>query len=146
MKKALLVALTLVPVAAGHLIDITALVPVAGGVCFYALPFAVLAFLFWLGRRYAGTGWAPGAALLLGNAAGLCSLALYLWQFEWQGAETRSTLLAGLSQKYFTAVPLFLLGPVARRLPHPVTALMLLSFLLMAAVFALGFFTVRKAR
>lgn len=146
MKKVILIALTLVPFAAGHIVDITALVPVAGAVAFYALPFAVLGFLFWLGGQYAKAGFGPGAALLLGNAAGLCSLALFLWQFEWQTSETRDLFWAGLSQKYFTAAPQFLLGPVARVFPHPVTVLELLSFLLMAAVFALGFFRARKAK
>ncbi len=146
VKKFLLIAMTLVPFAAGHLMDVMLLVPVAGTLTFYLVPLAVLWFLFWLGRQYAGTDWGPGRALLFGNAAGLLSLALYLWQFEGQNAEERSLLLAGLSQKYFTAAPQYLLGPVARLFPRPVTALEAFSFLLLAGVFALGFFTGRKAK
>ena len=146
MKKWLLFALTLVPLAAGHLIDITTLVPVVGSAAFYLVPLAATAFWFWLGRQYAKTDWGPGRAMLIGNAIGLISLVLYLWQFELQSSETRDVFWAGLSQKYFTATPLFLLGRFARLFPHPVTVLMLLAFLLLAAVFAWGFFSGRKEK
>ena len=44
MKKCQLFAMTFVPIAAGHLIDITKLVPVAGSVTFYLVPLAALIY------------------------------------------------------------------------------------------------------
>lgn len=142
MKKWLLVLLTLVPILAGYLIDVTALVPVVGELLFYLLPLIVVAFWFWLGGQYAGTDWGAAASILIGSATGILSLAVYLWQFVVLDSQARSMVWAGFSQLYASAAPIYLVAMLARLFPAgaAVTALEVLALLLMTGVFAGGYF------
>lgn len=154
MKKSILVLLTLVPVLAGYLINTALLVPVVGMLLFYILPFAVLIFWFWLGSQYSKTNWGAIPSILIGSATGIVSLALYLWQFVFQDSETRNLTLAGLSQMYSIATPMYLTARLAALFetqPNYIgrttaTALQAISLILMSTVFTAGFFWGRNKK
>lgn len=154
MKKVILVLLTLVPVLAGYIINTALLVPVVGMLLFYILPLAVLFFWFWLGSQYSKTNWSIIPSILIGSATGIVSLALYLWQFVVQDSETRNLAIAGLSQMYSTATPIYLTARLAALFetqPNYIgrttaTALQVISLILMSAVFTAGFFWGKNAR
>lgn len=80
MKKSTLVLLTLVPVAVGLVVNFTLRLPVIGSLLFFLLPLATTVFWFYLGGRYARIGWNVLCSLLIGNATGLLSLVVYVWQ------------------------------------------------------------------
>ena len=81
MKKAVLLLGMLVPVAVGGLVNLLLPVPGLGAVCFTLLPLATTVFWFFLGRQYARAPWRGPLAIVIGNAIGIVSLLLYLWQF-----------------------------------------------------------------
>lgn len=152
MKKPVLLLLTLVPVLAGYLINLSAMIPVLGQLVYALLPLPTLVFWFWLGRQYARTDWTALQALLFGSASGWICLALYVWQFWFCSDQTRNLTLAALSQMYTVAAPGWLLGRLAVRFepvpgeigPVSLLALQLLSLLFLILVFAAGFFLGRK--
>lgn len=110
MKKGILLLLTLVPVAVGYLVNLLLAVPGIGGVCFWVLPLATTVFWFFLARGYARTSWNALSSVLLGNAVGILSLLVYLWQFVLETDATRNTGLAVASQLFSAAVPTYLFG------------------------------------
>lgn len=154
MKKGFLVLLTLVPILAGYVINTALAVPVIGTLLFYILPLAVLVFWFWLGGQYAKTDWGVVLSLLIGSATGIISLALYLWQFVVLNSEARNLAIAGLSQMYSIATPVYLTGRLALLFERQANnigrtaamAVQVISLILMIAVFAAGFFWGRKGR
>lgn len=113
MKKSVLVLLTLVPVAVGYLVNRLIFVSGIGMMAFYALPILTTVFWFWLARQYARTSWHPLASMAIGNAVGVVSLAVYLWQYLLVGDETRSFFLAVVSQMYTSSTPNWLFGRLA---------------------------------
>ena len=80
MKKCVLVLLTFVPFIVGHIVNRSISIPVIGSIVFYVLPLLTTAFWFYLGRQYARSTWKTIPALLIGNATGIISLLIYLWQ------------------------------------------------------------------
>lgn len=154
MKKSVLVLLTFVPILAGYVINTALVVSAIGTLLFYVLPLAVLVFWFWLGGQYAKTDWGAILSVLIGSATGIISLALYLWQFVVLNSETRNLVIAGLSQMYSIATPLYLTGRLAVLFEGQAnyigqttaTAMQVISLILMIAVFAAGFFWGRKRR
>lgn len=152
VKKFALILLTLIPILAGCLINFVILVPIIGTLFFYIFPLLVLTFWFWLGGQYAKTDWKALPAILIGSASGILSLALYLWQFVGQNAESRNLFLAGLSQMYSLSTPVYLVARVAvlfETRPDDMgqttaIAMQILSLILMIAVFSAGFFWSRK--
>lgn len=147
MKKSVLVLLTLVPVAVGYLVNNLLLVPGIGMVCFYVLPILTTVFWFWLARQYARTSWHPLASIAIGNAVGVVSLAVYLWQYLIENDETRNFFLAVVSQLNTGAAPNWLLGRFAILFePQPNTigqasmvAMEVLATVYMLLVFVCGY-------
>lgn len=104
---------------------------------------------YWAGWRYAVRIRNPIAALLAGNSIGLLSLGIYLWQ-EY-GAAVKNVVLQGLSQKYGASLTMITVRIVMRFSPVvdgvtqvSNTALQIVAFLLLAALFAVGYFSHRK--
>ncbi len=152
MKKVILVLLTFVPIPAGYLVNLFLPVPMVGALAYYVIPLIVLAFWFWLGGCYAKTGWGAVRSVLTGSVSGILSLALYLWQFWIQSDETRNLALAGLSQMYASAAPAYLTARLAilfEARPDyagkaAMTALQVISLILMMAVFTAGYLRGRE--
>lgn len=113
MKKRTLVLLTFVPIIAGYIINLTVLLPGIGTLIYYVLPLLMTVFWFWLGRQFAHTTWKTIPAILIGNATGIVSIPVYLWQFLLETGETRNMTLAGLSQMFSASAPGYLLARIA---------------------------------
>ena len=113
MKKTKLVLLTLVPVVIGWLINRLIMTPIIGMLLFYVLPLGVMIFWFWLGKQYAKTDWSFVVSIIISSTTGLISLALYIWQFLFETDGTRDIFIAGLSQMYSAATPIYLFGWLA---------------------------------
>lgn len=152
MKKCGLVLLTLIPIFAGYLINLALFIPVVGMLLFYIGPLFVLGFWFWLGGQYSKTDWTAIPSVLIGHAAGILSLALYLWQFLGQSDETRNMTLAGLSQMYSAATPSYLVARLAvlfESRPNyagrtTMVAMQVISLVLMIVIFTVGYFWGKK--
>ena len=109
----------------------------------------LLTVWYWAGWRYAVRIRNPIAALLAGNSIGLLSLGIYLWQ-EY-GAAVKNVVLQGLSQKYGASLTMITVrigmrcSPVVDGVTQVSnTALQIVAFLLLAALFAVGYFSHRK--
>lgn len=152
MKKYALVCLAFVPIPVGWLINSACLIPTAGVLITYVARLLMLVFWFYLGSRFAGTDWKAVSSVLIGNAAGILSLALYLWQFWGCSDENRNLALAGLSQMYSLAAPLNLSARLAMLFESQpgyagittMLAMQVIALLIMAAVFTGGYFWGRK--
>lgn len=146
MKKTPLILLIFVPIIAGYVVNILIMVPVLGMLLFYVLPWFVTVFWYRLGRSYIRHGWKPFPAIAIANVPGAASLLLYLWQFLLETDETRSMLLAGLSQMFSASTPLYLFGRLARLFESQpnyagrasMVALQVIAVVYMAAVFTAG--------
>ncbi len=152
MKKVPLVLLTLIPCIVGFLVNLTLRFPVIGTVMFRGVPFLVLIFWFFLGSWYARASWKPASALLIGNATGILSVVIYLWQFLGESDATRNVALAAISQMYSASTPIYIYAPLARLFetqPNYVgqattTAIQIIALILMAVIFAAGYFWKRN--
>ena len=152
MKKRVLVLLTFVPVAVGYLVNILLALPVVGMAAFYVLPLLTTVFWFCLGRQFACSSWKTVPAICIGNATGIASLLIYLWQFLLESGETRNLDLAVLSQVFSASTPIYLFGGVIRffyQLLNDVeiatlAAMQVTSVVYMAAVFCAGLFWEKK--
>ena len=113
MKKICLVLLTFVPCLVGYLVNISIRLPVIGSIIFYVLPLFTTVFWFYLGRQYALSTWKTVPALLIGNATGVISLLIYLWQFFLKTEATINLTLASISQMFSAAAPTYLLAKIA---------------------------------
>lgn len=113
MKKSVLVLLTFVPFIVGHIINISIRIPVIGMIIFYVLPLLTTVFWFYLGRQYARSTWKIIPALFIGNATGVVSLLIYLWQYLFKTDETRNVVLMSVAQMFSDATPTYLLGRIA---------------------------------
>lgn len=85
------------PIVVGLLFTIIAFIPPIIGVLFSLL---VITYWFWVGTRFAGDIHNPFKAILLANAMGVISLALYFWQFFIASDNNRNLILAGFSQLF----------------------------------------------
>ena len=147
MKKALLLLGMLVPVAVGGLVNLLLPVPGLGAVCFTLLPLATTVFWFFLGRQYARAPWRGPLAIVIGNAAGIVSLLLYLWQFLGKTDETRNTIVAVVSQLFSASIPSYLTGKAALLFPsspnyvgsEAKVALQVIALVYMLVVFTCGY-------
>ena len=154
MKKSTLVLLTFVPIVVGYLVNITLLLPVIGMLGFYVLPLLTTVFWFYLGRQYARSDWKTIPAILIGNATGIISLLVYLWQFLLVTEEARNLPLAGASQMFSASVPTWLLARIAilfESQPNYIgrasmVALQVISVIYMLAVFCAGMLWEKKNR
>lgn len=113
MKKSVLVLLTFVPIVVGYLVNRLLFAPVIGTGCFLILPLLTTAFWVYLGFQYARSTWKVIPAIFIGNATGILSLLIYIWQMVLETDETRNTALTVLSQMFSGAVPTYLLGRLA---------------------------------
>lgn len=154
MKKIGLILLTFVPCVAGYIVNISIRVPVIGMIVFYVLPLLTTVFWFYLGRQYSRSDWRTIPALLIGNAVGVISLLIYLWQSLFQTDETMNLALASVSQMFSDAAPIYLLGKIAilfETQPNYagrsfMIALNVISTVYMMVVFLLGFVWGKKTR
>ena len=96
MKKSVLLLLTFVPFLVGVLINFSIMVPIIGSACFTLLPIATAVFWFWLGKKFAQSGWNIFVSLLIANATGILSLLIYIWQFLLCASNARNLALAAL--------------------------------------------------
>ena len=146
MKKRVLVLLTFVPVIVGYVINLTIILPVIGPMFFYVLPILATVFWFWLGRQFAHTTWKTVPAILIGNATGIVSILVYLWQFLLETDETRNMTLAFFAQMFPGSAPYYLLTKIAilfEREPNTIgmaatAALQVLSVVYMFVVFCVA--------
>lgn len=147
MKKSTLILLTLIPVAVGYVVNWTLLLPVVGSLLFFLLPLATTVFWFYLGGRYASAGWNVPCSLLTGNAVGILSLAVYIWQCILLPDENVNLLLAAASQMFSAATPTYLFGRFAMLFesqPNYIgettaLALQVIAVLYMIVVFGCGY-------
>jgi len=153
MKKSALVALSLVPVAIGYISNYALRIPVLGDVFFNIIPCVTLAFWFYLGRQYSGTNWNLLKSMLIGNAIGVLSLLLYVWQFLWHNDENRNLFFALLSQlfttcTYFLTVRIAVLFEAQKNVFTRTTStvMQILGVILMVIIFALGYAYGKKHR
>ena len=152
MKKSALVLLTFVPIVVGYLVNITLLLPVIGMLIYYVLPLLTTVFWFYLGRQYARSGWKTIPSILIGNATGILSLLVYLWQFLLVTDEARNLTLAGASQMFSASAPMYLLARIAilfESQPNYIgrasmVALQVVSVIYMIAVFCAGMLWEKK--
>lgn len=152
MKKSILILLTAVPIFVGYIFNWTALLPVIGSIAFYALPLLVLVFWFWLGKRYSETDWGFVPSLLIGNALGIVSLGLYLWQFLIESDETRSMAIAVFSQMFSAGTPTYLFGRLAMMFESQpnyagritLVAIQVIALIVMMVIFTVGYFMGKK--
>ena len=114
MKKSTLILWTFIPILTGYLVNSLLRVPVLGEIFFYVLTVATTAFWFWMGRQFEKSTFKTIPAILIGNATGIISLLIYLWQFLLVTSENRNAFLAGFSQMYNASVPGYLFGGIAR--------------------------------
>ncbi len=152
MKKSILVLLTFVPMIVGYIVNVSLLIPVVGMIVFYVLPLLMTAFWLYLGRQYARSSWKTIPALLIGNATGIVSLLIYLWQIFLETDETINLFLMSVAQMFSNAAPIYLLSKAAilfETQPNYagrnfMVALNVMSFAYMIVVFLLGFFWEKK--
>lgn len=152
MKKSVLVLLTFVPVIVGYLVNILIMVPVIGMIGFYLLPLLTTVFWFYLGKQYARSTWKTIPAILIGHAAGICSLLIYLWQLLLETGETRNMAMFGFSQMFAASTPMYLFGWLARLFESQpnyagrttLVALQVISLVYMMVVFGLAMFSEKK--
>lgn len=148
MRKHVLVLLTFVPIIVGYVVNLSLSLPVLGMVFFYLLPLFTTAFWFYLGRQYARSTWKTIPAILIGNATGIISLLIFLWQFLLETDETRNLTLAATSQMFSASAPAYLFVRVAilfEKQPNyagitTMVALQVISVVYMIAVFCLAIF------
>ena len=147
MKKCVLVLLTFAPILVGYIVNCTILLPGIGVLLYYALPLLTTVFWFWLGMQFARSAWKTIPAILIGNATGIVSILVYLWQFVLETDETRNMILAGVSQMFASSAPSFWFGRIAllfESKPNTIgmasmVALQVISVVYMIAVFSAGF-------
>ena len=93
-------------------------------------------------------------AILIGNATGIISLLIYLWQFLLVTSENRSVFLASLSQMYNASTPGYLFGGIARLFEtepnyvgtRTLVALHVICEIYMIIVFVIGMVVERKCK
>lgn len=154
MKKSILVLLTFVPVIVGYIINFSLRIPLIGMIIFYVLPLLTTVFWFYLGRQYALSTWKTVPALLIGNAAAIASLLIYLWQRLIETDQTANRTLLVVSQWFFTAAPSYLLARIAVLFePRPdyigetsMVALHVIAFVYMTAFFYSASFLKRELK
>lgn len=146
MKKSALILLSFVPIVVGYLVNITLLLPGIGMLCYYVLPLLATVFWFYLGRKYAHSSWKTIPAILIGNATGILSLLIYLWQYLLMPDEAKNLLLTGASQMFSASAPMYLLAGIAilfEREPNYIgsasmVALQVISTIYMIIIFSGG--------
>ena len=152
MKKRNMILLSFVPVIVGYLVNLMIMIPVIGMACYYLLPLLTTVFWLRLGRQYVRS-WKPGPAILIAHAVGICSLLVYLWQFLLETDETRNFILAGFSQMFSAATPMFLFGRLAllfETQPNYIgrasmVAMQVIALVYMMVVFLIGMFFKKRS-
>lgn len=151
MKKSVLVLFAFVPVIVGYVVNWLILVPFIGMVGFYLLPIITTVFWFFIGKQYSRK-WKAVPAVLIAHSVGFCSLLIYLWQFLLETDVTRNFALAGFSQMFSAATPLYLFGGIARLVESQpnyagratMVAMQVLAVIYMIIVFSIGYYTEKK--
>lgn len=144
MKKTNLLLMVLSPILIGLLFNnFLVFIPLV----IYIAPFLMLAYWFWVGTKFTENAMHPIKAIVLANAIGIMSLALYYWQFFVVTDQERNLILAGLSQM-FTAPLSYLtarIGFIFEQTPNEITQVTFLAMevtglILMIIVFSSGYF------
>ena len=147
MRKSILITLTLIPVIAGYILNLTLMIPGIGTLLFYLIPAVIMIFWFYLGNLYSQTSWHFVPAMLIGNAVGILSLLLYVWEFLLHSDDTRNLFLAGLSQYFTASGPILLTARIAILFKPQInvigqssaTAMQVIGVVLMIFIFAAGY-------
>lgn len=147
MKKANLFILTFVPLIAGCSVQMAGTAKNFGTAVLLIVPLLTTVFWLWLGTRYARSSWGLTASVLMGNAVGILSLLVYLWQFLLETDQTRNMVLASVSQMFTLSTPTFLLYKIIILLragqfdavQASNTTLEVISVIYMTAVFLCGY-------
>ena len=158
MKRACCFLFPLTPTLIGYIYNLILIpllsVPFLFSLVFYVLPFAMLFYWFWAGRKYAQAKGSALISILIGNSIGILSLLLYIWQFVLLSDQQRNLFLAGLSQ-YFSSPIVFLTMKVAVLFESQkyaigsttAVATQIIGLFVMLVVFAVGiFYEKRKTR
>jgi hypothetical protein len=144
MKKTNLLLMVLSPILIGLLFNNFLLfIPLV----IYAAPFLMIAYWFWVGTKFTENIMNPIKAIVVANAIGIMSLALYYWQFIIVADKERNLILAGFSQM-FTAPLSYLTarsGVIFEQTPNEITqvtflAMQVTGLILMIIVFSSGYF------
>ncbi len=108
------------------------------------------AFWLWVGMQFARLGGSSIRNFVWGNSLWLISFLLFLWQFVLLNDENRNMAIASISQNYMLAF--ILSGVWMYKISDPSvfhsTTAILLAYLVMFAVFVIGFVwgKVKKSR
>ena len=144
MKKTNLLFMVLSPVLIGILFNnFLVYIPLV----IYVAPLLMLVYWFWVGTKFTENVMNPIKAIVLANAIGIISLAMYYWQFIIVADQKRNLILAGLSQM-FTAPLSYLtvkIGVIFEQTPNKITqvtflAMEITGLILMVIVFSSGYF------
>ncbi|MFZ7103157.1 MAG: hypothetical protein ACOWWO_10965 [Peptococcaceae bacterium] len=130
-------SLILVPLILGFLINS----PILGYYFPFLLSVAFLGFWFWVGMKFAKLNQNRAFSLLIGNSLNMISFFLFIWSFYVLADENRNLLIAVFSQNY--AGPTLSISAAIYLLTGPkvlTNEYVIISYILMAVVFAAGFF------
>ena len=148
MKKPVYVLIAIAPVLIGWLYNSRL---ASLGFLTFVLAFAMLGLWFWAGRKFARLKIRAIWAVLLGNSAGIISLAVYILQVAILSDQHRSIFLTALSQMFsaiissVSAMLAMLFAPTGNNIDSEVfMSVQIIGLLLMIAVFAAGVVFERK--
>ena len=156
MKKIVLLLLTFVPFIIGRVnnISLVLLPPGIGGFVWLMLPLLTTIFWFFLGREYGRSAWKTIPALLIGNATGIISLVIYVWQYLLTNDEMVNISLLTTAHMFSNAAPLYLfarIGMLFETQPNyvgtaTVAAMNIIAFIYWIVIFSCGFIWGRKGK
>jgi hypothetical protein len=148
LKRTKLLLMVLSPVFVGFLLNQILL---SNPSIIYAAPFLMIGYWFWVGRKFAAYVRNPFGAILLANAMGIVSLAVYYWQFILTSGQARNTILAGLSQMFSAPLSMITarIGLVFEKAPDEITqvtafVMQAAGLTLMITIFCIGYFTKKR--
>lgn len=99
-----LILYLLIPYATGLLFQFSLAIPYAGLIVFYILPLCMIGYWFWVGTRFAYSGWSTPVNLLVGNSLSIFSLLLYFFQLMLVNDKGLMQILSDLSQCYTISI------------------------------------------
>jgi len=148
MKKTNLLLMVLSPILIGLLFNnFLVFIPLF----IYVAPLLMIVYWFWVGTKFTEHVMNPIKAIVVANAIGIMSLALYYWQFIIVADQERNLILAGFSQM-FTAPLSYLtarIGVIFEQTPNEITqvtflAMEVIGLILMIFVFSSGYIYKKK--
>ncbi|MGI6175485.1 MAG: hypothetical protein ACOYJC_04820 [Christensenellales bacterium] len=107
-QKWMLPLLGISPILLGYLYNWLITLPALASVCTYLVPVLMLVYWLWAGMQFAKYFSSPFCAIMLGNAWGIVSLVLYIWQRLIVSEGQRILFLSAFSQMF--SAPLSMLS------------------------------------